>query len=258
MVPIEVPTPSTSEGLIAANWPAPVNVEAWVSTRNGGASAPPYDSFNLATHVGDDAGTVANNRNKLAQLIQCRHSQWLDQTHSTIVAEPAADLSLQTGDALYTRQKNIALAVLTADCLPVVFCTESADEIAVAHAGWRGLSAGILEAVVSKFSTSTESIMAWLGPAIGPRQFQVGEDVVQAFVDQAENEKCFTPWQQGSDGKKRCYANLYELARLRLLAQGVSKIYGAEFCTVEDKANFYSYRRQAITGRMATIILIRG
>jgi len=248
------------DSLIKADWPAPANVMAYCTTRIGGASSAPFDGFNLALHVDDDVDAVQCNRAKLAQHLEDSRIQWLDQVHGVEVVEPDSNLQVLSADGLYTTLPKVACAVLTADCLPVFFCSRSGNEIAIAHAGWRGLSAGILERTLDKFSCSTDQILCWLGPAIGGQHFQVGEEVWHAFQNQPLNSACFakqalstTTGQQSP----RWIANLYELARLRLNAKGVDQVWGGDFCTYVDSKRFYSYRREGRTGRMASVILLR-
>ncbi|AUG99838.1 peptidoglycan editing factor PgeF [Prodigiosinella confusarubida] len=239
--------------LIQPNWPAPHNIRAYSTTRIGGVSMPPYDSFNLGNHVGDDALHVYENRNKLVEVASLPSMPyWLEQVHGTQVVELDNDTPVSVkGDAVYTRCKERVCAVMTADCLPVLFCTEAGDEVAAAHAGWRGLQAGVLEQSVLRFRSSPSNIMAWLGPAIGPRQFEVGAEVKAAFTqDDPQSAMAFV-----SQGEK-FLADIYQLARLRLQAAGVTKIFGGEACTVSEPQKFFSYRRDGVTGRMATLVWV--
>jgi len=248
------------DSLIKANWPAPANVIACSSTRLGGVSKAPYDGFNLAFHVEDDERAVQSNRAALAEHLQCSEIQWLNQVHGCEVVEPDSGLALMSADGLYSTRTDIACAVLTADCLPVFFCSRSGDEIAVAHAGWRGLSDGILERSVEKFNCPPDQVLCWLGPAIGPQHFEVGEEVWQAFQGQSLNEQCFVKrdaCERLGEHDERWYADLYELARLRLMACGVRQVFGGGFCTFADQQRFYSYRRDGVAGRMASVILLR-
>lgn len=241
---------------IVPDWPAPERVAAVVTCRAGGDSCAPYESFNLALHVGDDSGAVMVNRARLqSQLTSVHEPQWLEQVHGIEVVKAVAGGPVQTGDALITDQAKLPCAVLTADCLPVMFCDTQGTEVAVAHAGWRGLAAGVLEATLAKFRAPGSRIMAWLGPAIGPDHFEVGDEVRDCFVqDSVEAAQAFTVNESKAG---HWFADLYRLARLRLERSGVTQIYGGGFCTYTDSARFYSYRRDGITGRMASLIWLQ-
>ncbi len=230
------------------DWPAPPGVRACVTTRLGGDSAEPFATFNLGDHVGDSPQAVAANRRRLQDVLDCRPA-WLEQVHSSVVVE-AAPGDRPTADASWTATPGIACAVLTADCLPVLFCDLAGTRVAAAHAGWRGLAAGILEETVAAMGVPANELFAWLGPAIGPSAFEVGPEVRDAFVFQGgEASGAFRP----SDHPGRFMADLYELARLRLASCGVAGVYGGGFCTVGDP-RFYSYRRAARTGRFASLV----
>ncbi|SDT93959.1 peptidoglycan editing factor PgeF [Halopseudomonas salegens] len=234
---------------LTARWPALPRVRTCITTRIGGNSQAPWDSFNMAAHVGDDAEMVAANRTQLQQALDCQPA-WLQQSHSTrvVAADPGQDVD---ADASWTDTPGIACAVLTADCLPVLLTTFAADRVAAAHAGWRGLADGVVENTLAALEVPGNQVLAWLGPAIGPQAFEVGEDVVEAFVRQDDSA-----WQAfeetGQAGKY--LANIYQLARMRLKAAGVEHIYGGDLCTVSDPQRFYSYRRDGDTGRMASLI----
>ncbi|WP_413722189.1 purine nucleoside phosphorylase YfiH [Sodalis sp. RH23] len=236
---------------IVPDWPAPANVRACSTTRRGGVSHPPYDSLNLGDHVGDDADAVAENRQRLIALAGLPAApRWLQQVHGTDVATLTGDApALNQADAAYTREIGQVCAIMTADCLPVLFCDRAGTEVAAAHAGWRGLCAGILENTLAGFHADAGSIMAWLGPAIGPASFEVGAEVKAAFVDRdPQAADAFLP-----HGDKYL-ADIYHLARLRLRAAGVGQIYGGDRCTVTQAASYFSYRRDGVTGRMATLV----
>lgn len=233
---------------LVPDWPAPQRVKACVTTRSGGISQPPFDTFNLGDHVDDAPEAVAGNRNCLRQLLGARPA-WMSQVHSTdaVHADPAR---LQVADANWSETPGIACAVLTADCLPVLFCDRAGTRVAAAHAGWRGLAGGVLEATVEALDTPAEQLLAWLGPAIGPDAFEVGPEVRQAFVKQhAIAADAFRP----SRNAGRFMADLYQLARIRLAALGLADVHGGGFCTFSD-SRFYSYRRAARTGRFASLI----
>lgn len=237
--------------LIHPDWPFPENVRACSTTRGGGISLPPYDALNLGNHVGDEAEKVRMNRQILmekAGLPAMPH--WLEQVHGTQAIRIDGERpSTVRGDAVYTDRKGEVCAVMTADCLPVLFCSLAGDEVAAAHAGWRGLCAGVLEETLSCFRAKPSGIMAWLGPAIGPDKFEVGPEVRDAFINRdATAISAFRP-----HGDK-FLADIYQLARLRLRAVGVTQIFGGDFCTVSDAQRFFSYRRDGVTGRMASLI----
>ncbi|MGD8743090.1 MAG: peptidoglycan editing factor PgeF [Granulosicoccaceae bacterium] len=242
---------------LAADWPAPACVRAGITTRQGGVSRPPYDSFNLAMHVGDAAGAVEQNRRLFARAHNLPAEPcWLEQVHGSRVIDAARASGVPQADAAFTTQAAVVCAVLTADCLPVMFCTREGHGVAAAHAGWRGLAAGVLEATLTALceasGTSPSTLLAWLGPAIGPQAFEVGEEVRAAFmaIDPA-SRAAFTGNRPG-----HYLADMYALARLLLARQGVTAIYGGGHCTLNEPQRFYSYRREKITGRMASCIWI--
>lgn len=234
---------------IHPDWPAPAHVHALVTTRIGGVSQPPYDSFNLASHVGDAAETVAANRERLRAYCPSA-PKWLNQVHGRAVARADGLDGLVEADASVAFEAGTVCAVLTADCLPVLFCDRQGTRVAAAHAGWRGLAAGVLEATVEAMRCQAGEVLAWLGPAIGPQAFEVGEEVREVFVrDLAASAAAFVCEQPG-----KWKADLYALARLRLERSGVTSVYGGGECTFTDRARFYSYRRDGTTGRMAALI----
>ncbi len=234
------------------DWPVPPppRLRAVVTTRVGGFSQGPYASFNLAQHVGDDPEAVARNRARLyARLALPREPLWLDQVHGTEVVDAADAAPGTKADGAYTDRPGVVLAVLTADCLPVFLCDRAGRRLALLHAGWRGLAAGVVEAGVRALGLSGAELIAWLGPAIGPRAFQVGEEVRQAFLARdAGAREAFAP-----DGEGRWRADLYALARRRLAAVGVRAVYGGKYCTFHEPERFYSYRRDGQCGRMASL-----
>ncbi|MDP3846293.1 MAG: peptidoglycan editing factor PgeF [Pseudomonas sp.] len=230
------------------DWPAPARVRGCVTTRAGGVSRSPFDSFNLGDHVEDDSLSVFANRQRLQAALGCAPA-WLRQVHGVQVA--AADpRQILEADASYTAEVGVACAVLTADCLPVLFCDRAGTRVAAAHAGWRGLAGGVLEATVQAMALQPEQLLAWLGPAIGPAAFEVGAEVREAFVSKhPQADAAFVP----SLNCGRFMADIYALARIRLAACGVAAVYGGGFCTVSDP-RFYSYRRAARTGRFASLV----
>lgn len=244
---------SSEPRLIRPEWPAPANVRAISTTRAGGVSGAPWDSLNLGSHVGDDADHVRENRRRLARALQLEDDAiaWLSQVHGTgLVRLPAP--GVPEADAALADQPGQVCAIMTADCLPVLFCNRSGTRVAAAHGGWRGLCDGVLEAVVAGFEEPAGELLAWLGPAIGPGHFEVGPEVRAAFVAQDARADAAFSAQGARPG--HCMANIYELARLRLAAAGVTQIYGGSLCTVSDPERFYSYRRDGQTGRMACLI----
>lgn len=249
---------------ITPDWPAkPANV-AWLSTtRAGGCSLAPYDDgsgrgeggLNLGDHVGDDV--VAVQRNRLIVRQQCPGDPvWLKQVHGTQVVNAATVSGVPEADASFTTQAGVVCAILTADCMPVLLCDRHGSVVAAAHAGWRGLAAGVLENTLSAMrGTGASDIMAWLGPAIGPQNFEVGADVVAAFARLGlAAERAFVPL-AGRPGK--FLADLPQLTRCVLNKQDVTLLSGGNECTVSDAKRFYSFRRDGTTGRMASLIWIR-
>lgn len=249
------------------DWPLPEGVHAFLTTRGAGPGEDPYGAFNLAQHVGDDAARVQKRREQLLAELQARGQcpaleiQWLEQVHGTEVVEalhPVSNNPPPRADALFTRAAGLACAVMTADCLPVLFCSDDGAEVAVAHAGWRGLLGGVLEQTVAHFSVPPARIHAWLGPAIASCHFEVGPEVREAFLDAATlatrdaTAAAFRPAPAQPDGITRSYLDLYQLARLRLA--GLGSITGDPDCTVCHQDRWYSYRASPRTGRFATLI----
>lgn len=230
-------------------WPAPANVRALQTTRKGGTSVAPYSSFNLGSHVADNPLAVSRNRMLLAPLLPSE-PVWLNQVHGITVADAGHAGCLPDADASVTTHPGAVCVVMTADCLPILLCDDQGTVVAAAHAGWRGLCDGVIEATVSTMNVPASSLMAWLGPAIGPRQFEVGDEVRAAFVK--SHSQAAAAFVRRGEGK--WLADLYQLARLRLNALGISRIYGGGLCTFSDAERFYSYRRDGVTGRMGTFI----
>ncbi|MBP8184531.1 MAG: peptidoglycan editing factor PgeF [Pseudomonas sp.] len=230
------------------DWPAPAQVKACVTTCAGGVSEAAFASFNLGAHVEDEPLAVSTNRQRLQTEIGCAPA-WLRQVHGVQVVLADAAHVLEA-DASYTVGRGVACAVLTADCLPVLFCDRAGTTVAAAHAGWRGLLGGVLEATVQAMALPPEQLLAWLGPAIGPAAFEVGGEVREAFV--AVHPQAASAF-VASRNAGRFMADIYALARLRLAACGVTAVYGGGFCTVTD-TRFYSYRRAARTGRFASLV----
>jgi YfiH family protein len=233
---------------IRPDWPAPANVRALMTTRVGGVSGGPWASLNLGDHVGDDPAHVAANRVLLRGALPGEPG-WLRQVHGARVVETGGD-DIEA-DARFSRTPGQVCAVLTADCLPVLFCDHTGRVVAAAHAGWRGLAGGVLEATVAAMAVPPDDILAWLGAAIGPYAFEVGDDVRAAFLAQhSETAAAFAP--QGAPGK--WLADLYALARIRLARAGVTAVYGGGRCTFSEADAFFSYRRDGVTGRMAALV----
>ena len=245
------------KGFISVPWSAPANVHAVITTRHGGMSSPPFASNNLAVHVGDDPDVVQANRQQLAKQIGVECWQWLNQIHSSeVVSASFADNNVPSADACITREPGLALAVLTADCLPILLCDDLGEQVAVCHAGWRGLAAGVLHNTVAKFDAVPAGIHAYIGPAIGAAHFEIDAPVIDAFV-QAPTfsginvEGYFTPT---SNKPGHWQGHLAGLAAAQLKALGVRSVGGGELCTVTEKQHFYSYRAEHTTGRFASII----
>lgn len=250
------------DGWIVPHWPAPRRVRSFFTTRSGGLSTGAFGAgngggMNVGLRSGDDRKTVLANR---ARLVSCLPAEpaWLQQVHgaNVIDARSAGDGSFPEADASWTTAPGVVCAVQAADCLPVLLCDRDGTQVAAAHAGWRGLSAGVLEATMAASGLAPERTIAWLGPAIGPRHFEVGDDVRDAFVRQAgstldEIRAAFAPHAAG-----KWLADLPTLARIRLGVAGVSAVWSSDLCTVADPDRFYSYRRDGMTGRMVAVVWI--
>jgi YfiH family protein len=244
-------------------WEAPASVGAWMSSRAGGVSAPPYDTLNLGAGVGDDPAAVRENRARFAAALNAA-PVYLKQVHGARVVRIGRDDVEQappTADAACTTEPGIACTVLVADCMPVLLAAPEGRAVAAAHAGWRGLAAGVIEAALAQLCElgrcQREEVAAWLGPCIGPRAFEVGADVLQAFGANADGDPRFVP-RRRADGSLRWLADLPRLGRDRLAAAGVEKIAGGRWCTVEEGSRFFSFRRDGVTGRLGAAVWIRG
>ncbi|MDD5249896.1 MAG: peptidoglycan editing factor PgeF [Rhodocyclaceae bacterium] len=235
---------------IVPDWPAPANVRAVSTTRGGGCSRGRYQSFNLADHVGDDAAAVAANRRLLRERLPVA-PRWLRQVHGVRCVDAALCGDDVEADASFSRSGAQACAVLTADCLPLLLCDAAGTVVAAAHAGWRGLAAGVIEATAAALGRP-EDLMAWLGPAIGPRAFEVGDEVRAAFV--RSDVGAAAAFAAHGEGKWLC--DLYALARRRLQRLGVNRVYGGDSCSFTEGERFFSYRRDGATGRMASVIYL--
>ena len=242
---------ATALGWIEPDWPAPAHVRVLSTLRGGGMSEGPYASLNLAGHVGDRAEDVAANRLLLREAARLpAEPLWLEQVHGTAVVRHAGSASTPPrADAAVAFEPGRLCAVMTADCLPVVFADRAGTRAGVAHAGWRGLVGGVLEATIAALEVPPADLHAWLGPAIGPAAFEVGPEVREAYLAKVEGSaSCFT-----SNGRGRYLADIYGLARLALGAAGVASVHGGGWCTHADAQRFFSYRRDGVTGRMATL-----
>jgi polyphenol oxidase len=237
-------------------WGAPRAVRAAFTLRGGGVSAAPFDSLNLATHVGDRAAAVTENRRRMrARLELPAEPVWLEQVHGTHVADldAVADAARSPADAVMTRTRGRVCVVQVADCLPVLLAARDASVVAVAHAGWRGLAAGVLEATVASLGVAPQQLLAWLGPAISARHFEVGGEVREAFL--ARDPGAGTAFELNTRGRWQC--DLAALARRRLAALGVADVCGGGWCTYADRARFFSFRRDGRCGRMAALIWLQ-
>lgn len=237
---------------IRPDWAAPAPVLACVTTRVGGHSTAPWDSLNLADHVGDDPAAVRANRDLLrATLALPAEPRWLNQVHGTDVLGPGQPPGC--ADACFSDRPGEVCVVLTADCLPVFLCDRAGTRVAVAHAGWRGLLAGVIEQTVQRFGLPGSELLAWLGPAIGPDAFEVGDEVRAAFVDRDPASVAGFV----AHGSGHWLADIYALARQRLAACGIGHAGGGDLCTFSDPGRFYSYRRDGVSGRMASLIWLQ-
>ena len=231
-------------------WPVPGRVRVVSTLRGGGSSAGPYASLNLAAHVGDDQACVNENRRRLREAAGMPGEPlWLEQVHGSGVVAHTGQAGVPRADAAIATGPGRVCAVMTADCLPVVLADRAGTRVAVAHAGWRGLAGGVVEATVSAMGGDPAELMAWLGPAIGQGAFEVGPEVRQAFVERSSAADAFF----ATNHRDRFEADLHGLARLVLRTAGVPAVFGGGWCTATDPARFFSFRRDGVTGRMATL-----
>ena len=237
--------------IIELDWPAPANVRALSTTRVDGVSEGPFASLNLATHVGDHPEAVAHNRGRLSsELGLPSEPGWLTQVHGSGVARVGEDAPGCEADAAVGDSSGMVCAVVTADCLPVLLCDTRGSRVAAVHAGWRGLAAGVIESAVQRMGVAPVDLMGWLGPAIGPDAFEVGDEVRARFLEiDASADGAFRVSPNG-----RWLADLYELARRRMEQIGIESVYGGGYCTFSEPRRFFSYRRDGVTGRMASLI----
>lgn len=237
---------------IIPNWPAPANVKALQTNRHGGCSYSPYDSFNLGSHVKDNPVHVAQNRQLLSQFLPSE-PVWLNQIHGINVVDAAQTDGVPDADASFTNHKNVVCVTMTADCLPILVCDTAGTLVASIHAGWRSLCDGVIEATIAKLPAKPANLMAWLGPAIGSNAFEVGSDVREQFI--AKDAKAVLAFKKHGE---KYLADIYQIATQRLNNLGVTQIYGGgqseNWCTFTDEKRFFSFRRDGVTGRMATLI----
>jgi YfiH family protein len=233
---------------IIPNWPAPTNVKAIQTTRLGGYSVAPYGSLNLGLHVHDDDSAVAKNRQLLSGYLPSE-PVWLNQVHGIEAVDAAKSLCVQDADASFSKNKNVVCVTMTADCLPVLLCNKQGTAVASIHAGWRSLCDGVIEATIKAIGEEPKNLMAWLGPAIGPHAFEVGAEVREAFI--AKDPQAEQAFKSASD---KWLGDLYVIAKQRLNKLGVIEIYGGGECTYSDSSQYFSFRRDGVTGRMATMV----
>jgi YfiH family protein len=257
--PTDPPDAAASAGqalpVIEPDWPAPASIRGFVTTRIGGAGRDAHASFNLGLRAGDDPAVVAANRRRLRARLP-GDPAWLHQVHGTTVVEAASVAGgvEPRADAAWTDRPGVVCAVLVADCMPVLLCSADGQRVGVAHAGWRGLSGGVVERTIEAMGSPPERTLAWLGPAIGPAAFEVGADVLEAFAGAApEDAVAFAPI---PDRPGKWLADLFELGRRRLRRLGVVQVHGGGLCTHADARRFFSYRRDRVTGRMAAVAWI--
>ena len=236
---------------LTPDWPAPAHVRAVSTLRRGGVSVGDFESFNLAMHVGDDPDAVRDNRRRLRDALHLqREPAWLNQVHGTAVVEAKEFEAPPSADASFTRAPGQPCVVMTADCLPVLLCDRAGTRVAAAHAGWRGLVSGVLKATIEAMNIECSELLAWMGPAIEQDAFEVGAEVREQFITRdAGDHVAFT-----ANARGRWQADLYELARRELRRLGVSEVHGGGLRCFSDSERFFSYRRNARTGRMATMI----
>jgi YfiH family protein len=240
--------------ILSPEWPAPPSVRAAFTLRQGGVSSAPFDSLNLGARVGDEAAAVAENRRRVrARLSLPEEPAWIEQVHGVDVVDldaAAQAAGIPTADAAITRRTGRVCAVQVADCLPVLLTTRDGSAVAAAHAGWRGLAAGVLEATVKGLAAEPRDLLAWLGPGIGAAHFEVGAEVRQAFL--AQDAAAADAFVANTRGRWQC--DLAGLARRRLAGLGIGAVFGGKWCTYADASRFFSYRRDGRCGRMAALI----
>lgn len=238
---------------ITAQWPAPTNIRAVTTTRFGGVSQAGFSTFNLAAHVGDNPQHVMANRQALRETLHLPNEPiWLEQTHSTRCVNVDIPGFDRNADAAITRQSQQVLAIMTADCLPILLCDQQGTEIAAIHAGWRGLAQGILDNTLAQMQASREQCLAWIGPAICGQCYATGAEVLDQFTERYP----FAP-QAFVQKEQQWYADLPKMATLILENFGIHAVFPSQLCTFESNSQFYSYRRTAQTGRIVTLIWLQ-
>lgn len=246
-----------SNHFIIPNWPAPTNVRALQTTRNSGISAAPYNSLNLGSHVNDNPTHVAHNRQLLCQFLPSE-PVWLNQVHGINVVDVDNRDCLPDADASYTSRKNVVCVTMTADCLPILLCDQAGTVVASIHAGWRSLCNGVIAATVKQMSVESNQLLAWFGPAIGPNAFEVGAEVREQFL--VKDAKSVAAFKLKDENQKqdKWLVDIVQIATQRLNNLGITQIYGSgidqDFCTFSQEEQFFSFRRDGQTGRMATLI----
>jgi polyphenol oxidase len=244
-----------AESFLVPDWPLPPRVRAAFTLRTGGVSVSPFDSLNVAAHVGDELQAVGANRRRIARLLELPNEPaWLEQVHGIDVADLDCASTPVRADAAVTRLQGRICAVQVADCLPVLFAAKNSSAVAAAHCGWRGLANGVLEAAVRALGVNPRELCAWLGPAIGPLAFEVGDEVRASFL--AQDERATRAFVANPRGRWQC--DLYQLARQRLAALGVHAVFGGGLCTYSDPLRFFSFRRDGRCGRMAALVWLAG
>lgn len=245
---------------VKPDWPAPANIVAFTTCRQGGFSASPYEEFNLGMHVGDACDSVNRNRKHLLSACEGLQAiQWLKQVHGNRTIR-ADGITEPEADAAFTDHPGLACAVMTADCLPLLVCDEQGRQVAAIHAGWRGLLNGVIEKALDCFAASPGKLLVWLGPAIGPESFEVGAEIRDQFLavsDSVSSKAIEAAFISSPVNPGHYLADLYALARSRLSAKGISAVYGGDYCCYKDSKRFYSYRRDGVTGRMASVIYLK-
>jgi len=241
---------------ISPDWDAPNQVRALSTTRHGGISQSPWDTYNLAFHVGDDKAAVESNRAKLKLDLKTTYAPaWLNQVHGNNVVVADSKTRLLDADAAITNVNGLPLVIMTADCLPILLCDQYANQVAAVHAGWRGMTKGVISELVARFDAAPNQLLAWMGPAISANCYQVRDDVYHLMTaNQPSAHACFTRCEQDRTAWK---LDLYSLARMHLNQLGITAISGGEYCTYSDDDRFYSYRRDGQTGRMVSAIWLK-
>lgn len=245
-----------AEHCLKPDWPAPDNIIAFTSLREGGVSEAPYDSWNLADHVGDRQSAVSGNRRRLAELLPASTKMfWLQQVHGDEIHQPTAggQLEVPAGDAWFCEHAEQACCILTADCIPVLICDSRGQQLAAVHAGWRGVANGLISKVMKRFDSSADQLLVWLGPCISSAHFRVGNDVRDTLLGALRNPLSGVYRADNEEGFS--YVDLVSIVRAQCQEFGVSQVYGGDYCSFSEPERYYSYRRDAVTGRNVSLIL---